>query len=696
MDSNSLIKLNPFITFLKEFIKEKDLTFNGIIDNAYLESYKSSLICKSDLVLRYCFTLLENIIINETHIYTEKYLLNKKTIEKIIEIIEFSIKNQVSFILFRELLFSISKTIECIYKVSELITQIFKFENVNSYDYFCMLLFNKNFDKGLEILRGFDAVCDLPSYEENYTFENFIEDIKNGYKYAPKVNESCYVSVFKSENRNLIPKLINNIKIRKEKYELNYLILLKFAEKENYNNTISNNNISNQTKTSDLINDEFNEKKEKDKLKRKANLPEEKKDIEKGNGQKNFEENKNNIDLQDKLDNNLKKIIIYGEENKEEHTPKTMYDYLKEKYEYYSNKNIPIPILSYILKNNVKIEKEYFQFFQINDQKGELYYDMLEKIIKYFQLNRDYPDKSKYGYFVYKDINSDYYIESIYSTVDPEIIFEYTDRDENYQEDNYKKKAQLAFKCRALSFEYYINKLFIKKYKATEYPRVIFPFRKVERINEVNEIIFSDKNKNEVMEEIDGCYINNYKFEMIGIDIPFKVQSLGKIFSFYFPELKMTKDEFGLYEGIIFDEGDLSILEIKNSFPPDIYVKDDPKDFKNIVNVMLKRMLIYVQLQNEFKVSFRRIRLILFYDVVKCGGYQKDLEEVFINFYKKNNVDYKQKICFQLIYIDSNYYAKSLKTMEDRMDHLEKKVMQLTEEISDLKRKLFKNLKFFC
>ena len=241
MDINFLKQLKPFIAFLKEFIKEKDLAFGGIIDSAYLESYKSSLICKSDLVLQYCFTLLENIIINETHIYTEKYLLDKKTVGKIIEIIEFAIKSQVSFNLFREALFSISKPIECIYKVSELITQIFKFENVNSYDYFCMLLFNKNFDKGLEILRGFDAVCELPSYEKNYTFENFIEDIKRGYNYSAKSNESCYVSVFKSENRNLIPKLINNITIRKEKYELNYQILLKFVEKENYNNTISNN-----------------------------------------------------------------------------------------------------------------------------------------------------------------------------------------------------------------------------------------------------------------------------------------------------------------------------------------------------------------------------------------------------------------------------------------------------------------------
>ena len=173
---------------------------------------------------------------------------------------------------------------------------------------------------------------------------------------------------------------------------------------------------------------------------------------------------------------------------------------------------------------------------------------------------------------------------------------------------------------------------------------MIFPFRQVDKINEDNEIIFSDKKKNEAMEEIDGCYINNYKFEMVGIDIPFKVQSLGKLFSFYCPELKMTKDEFGLYEGIIFDEGDLLFLEIKNSFPPAIYVKDGPKDFKSVVDVMLKRMLIYVQLLNEFEVSFKRIRLILFYDVVKCGGYQKDLEETFINFFTKNNVDYKHII----------------------------------------------------
>ena len=63
-------------------------------------------------------------------------------------------------------------------------------------------------------------------------------------------------------------------------------------------------------------------------------------------------------------------------------------------------------MLSFILKKNTKITKEYFQFFQMND--------LLEKLIKKFQSNKDYLDITKYGYFVYKDINGNY-IESIYS-----------------------------------------------------------------------------------------------------------------------------------------------------------------------------------------------------------------------------------------------------------------------------------------
>ena len=647
--------LKSCIFTLKEFVKKRDLTFNGVINSEYLESYKSTLISESDLLLKYCFTLLQNLILDEEKFYTENCLLNNKTVYILIDLIEFSIKKQTNFNFFLKALCSISKIFKCIYQISELITEIFNIENIKSYDYFCMLLFKKNFENGLEFLKALDIVCDLPSYEKNYTFENFIEDIKNGYKNIDLSNEISYVNAFKSKNKKLIPIYINNIRKKKKNYQLNEDIVKQYVEKQNEKHTES-------------------EKKEKESLKNDIDYSQEKKFIEKENKQKKFDKNDKDFN------------IINENVFQEEPPRKTMHDYLMEKSQYYSGNHTPV--LSFILKNNVKITKEYFQFFQMNDQKAELYYDILEKLIKKFQSNKDYPDISKYGYFLYKDINGDY-IESIYSTVNPELIFEFTDKDENYPEDDYsnpdKKKSHLAFKCRALSFEYYINKLFIKKYKSIEYPRVIFPFRKVKEINKDNEIIFSNEH-NEEMEEIDGCYINNNNFEMIGNDIPFKAQGLGKMLSFYCPELKLNKTELGIYDGIVFNEGDLSILEIKNSFPPANYIKDGPKDFKSVVKIMLKRMLIFVQLLNELGVSFKRIRLILFYDVVKCGGYQKDLEEVFKSFYKNNKIEYKQEICFQLIYIDSNYLAKSLKTMEDKIDYLENKVEGLMEEIIELKK----------
>lgn len=231
MEIKEQFEINTFISILKNYVKRKDKTFQGNIDNDYLQNYKSTLINKTELTLKYCFSLLQNIIIKEKDLYEDNNLLITSTKYKILSLIQRALTESLTFFDFCKNLMSISKEIKCIFKISNLISKIFKIEFLYNYDYLCFFLFEKNFQNGLDLLNGMDKICGLPPFPEEYNFENFLENIKNNYNDYEN-EEECYIKVFKNNDAKLIDEYIHKIKERKGKYEENKDIIIQIEKKE--------------------------------------------------------------------------------------------------------------------------------------------------------------------------------------------------------------------------------------------------------------------------------------------------------------------------------------------------------------------------------------------------------------------------------------------------------------------------------
>ena len=262
--------INSFISSLKNYVKKKDKTFEGKIDSDYLQSYKSSLIKNSELTLKYCFSILQNIIIKENEIYEDKDFLTGDIKFKLLDLIDQTLSDELSFFDFCKKLFLISKEIKCIFKISILITKIFKIEFLYNYDYFCFFIFKNNFKNGLDLLNGMDSICNLPPFQNDYNYKNFIEDIRNKYNNYEN-EEECYIKVFKSmsNDENLINKYIEQIREKKGKYEdnKNFIIELenkKLSKNENFKTTENKIELKNDNK---FIEDE-NEREMKNESKR--------------------------------------------------------------------------------------------------------------------------------------------------------------------------------------------------------------------------------------------------------------------------------------------------------------------------------------------------------------------------------------------------------------------------------------------
>jgi len=82
-------------------------------------------------------------------------------------------------------------------------------------------------------------------------------------------------------------------------------------------------------------------------------------------------------------------------------------------------------------------------------------------------------------------------------------------------------------------------------------------------------------------------------------------------------------------------------------------------------------MITFEQLFKSIGIEYKRIRLILFYDVVKKCNYENHLSKILSDFKRDNkDIDYMDRIYFQVIYMDSSYFANSLKKFEDEIDIL--------------------------
>ena len=94
------------------------------------------------------------------------------------------------------------------------------------------------------------------------------------------------------------------------------------------------------------------------------------------------------------------------------------------------------------------------------------------------------------------------FIEGIFSIIDQSFLFEKITSDYNFPPDDIYSPNEIiannAFKSRALSFEYYINReIIINQLKAKERPRVIFPFINLEKIINLEKSEERDKGNDE-------------------------------------------------------------------------------------------------------------------------------------------------------------------------------------------------------
>ena len=363
---------------------------------------------------------------------------------------------------------------------------------------------------------------------------------------------------------------------------------------------------------------------------------------------------------------------------------KTVKNYLTEEYNKYINNQFKVICLEKVLTENTDFTKNDISyvykmkrnFDPINKINDKILGELLEKL----KLDCPVPDISKYGYFSYLNNNCKE-SEALYSVIDSEIMYYEITKlnkiaDDFYNEDDVKRSLYL--KSRAKSLEYFINKtVFEKKYKTKQLPRIIFPLQWICK----NDGKYEYKKyhyENEL--EIDGCFFVKEQFKLLDGEFPFESQFFKSSFNDIYSEWTDYEN------GATFLEGDVCLLEIKANLPN--YIDTYENSFKGEVNNFLSKMITFEQLFKSIGIEYKRIRLILFYDVVKKCNYQKYLSKILSYFAKKNkDIDYMDKIYFQVIYIDAGYCASSLKKFEDEIDILKYQLNDINKKYEEINKK---------
>ena len=469
-------------------------------------------------------------------------------------------------------------------------------------------------------------------------------------------NDTTFTSNEKKEKpEGIIPNL-RNIKENKNIENNNYNNNLKLKE---LNGADNNNSEINSNKADDSITDNQN--------KRAKNIE----------NSENRSEEKNSKEESTDVTNKMLKDNL-----------NTVRDYLKEKLnEYTTNRYTPLS-LDYILKNNISFSESDVSYVRLLNHKNvefnpdkKLNDKILANLLIKLDLMKSIPDTQQYGYFCYNDGNKT--IEALYSIIDSSILYDDITR-VNKAENFYKIEENIRneyLKSRAKSLEYFINKtVFEKKYENKPFPRIIFPLQRVFENYKFNDESF----KNEI--ELDGCFFIEKNFNLDNNEFPFESQ----YFKPYIYNLgnKEIKDK-DAYE---FLPNDLCLIEIKTHFPSnnkrELYDNPKEKDFKQIINDFLDKMIVFEQLISDMNLKYNRIRLIIFYDVVKKYNYNKELENILTKYKLKEKCpNYYKKIYVQIIYMNANYFAASLKRFEDTIDIVNTKYDEVLKKLDIEKNK---------
>ena len=289
--------------------------------------------------------------------------------------------------------------------------------------------------------------------------------------------------------------------------------------------------------------------------------------------------------------------------------------HLKQMKNLYQQLKIETPNLDYLIKNEGKIEIDYFKYKKNKDSIIDHLYDNLTQLVlnlKYNAINFD--DEEKYGYLAYFDENQNKYIEGIYSIVDTNFLLRKIVDNKNNSGDDFNEsdllKDKNAFKYRALSFEYYINKVILfKKYNIKERARVIYTLKSMLDAKNIENNKKEEENTNDI-EEIDGiifqdsekyidleknCFIVDKSITYVTFTNKDKNKTIVPIIN----EQEMTNERY-----IKIKENSLSFIEIKNQFPikkknENEDLKKQPSTFYTIMKNLIIKAKIFMQIYEQ-------------------------------------------------------------------------------------------------
>jgi hypothetical protein len=681
--------------------------------------------------LKKLLLLFGQVMFRNENDYDKELIVNDKNVtESAIKLINDALSGRVNENDFFSQFINLSKTINFFYRVSELYAKIFLIENAY-HEVFSSLIFKKKYQKDKTDYINSISILISGVNKEKYKYEELLDYINKNYN-NEKDFISEYIKLFLDDKMNYIDKINEKIKINpkdnkldlkkiinKNIKSLNEIDISTINDKPNDNNDLGDNhNLNNDSdnnkdkkNTAENINiiDNLNTINNQN-IKELSSIQESKDNLNNISNSPPYENNNNIIEeivthINNNTMNKYENVDIklteekqLNEEQKEKSTEitekapnselknnlKTVKNYLTEEYNKYINNQFKVICLEKVLTENTDFTKNDISyvykmkrnFDPINKINDKILGELLEKL----KLDCPVPDISKYGYFSYLNNNCKE-SEALYSVIDSEIMYYEITKlnkiaDDFYNEDDVKRSLYL--KSRAKSLEYFINKtVFEKKYKTKQLPRIIFP---LQWINKKDGKYEYKKYHYENELEIDGCFFVKEQFKLLDGEFPFESQFFKSSFNDIYSEWTDYEN------GTTFLEGDVCLLEIKANLPN--YIDTYENSFKGEVNNFLSKMIIFEQLLKSIGIEYKRIRLILFYDVVNKCNYQMYLSKILSNFAKrKKYIDYMDKIYFQVIYMDAGYFASSLKKFEDEIDILKYQLNDINKNYQEINKK---------
>ena len=498
----------------------------------------SAIINDNSPTKKLCLTITREIFEEENNPYY-LFLDDIKISNKLLELLKKGIEGQVNFEEFKNQFFSLSKVFKFIYEISKL------YSGKEEYwgEFINLFLFKKKFKD--EYLNS--KSLNVGKNKIFLSYDYFIEIIKNEYN-DDKEAEEEFKKIFADSNERI--ERIISLKKEPENIEKN-------IEIRNQNNIVNQikDDIANKISTNEngLITKE-SKAEANNKINENQNINNNyshETELHLENKEENIETN-NQISIQD--DTGIEKIIesntVYN------YLKRLQYNYNKYNYEYLYKNNYKsyTPILDKIIK--FKLD---FQYSDVGYYREELFNPkyklndktLLELIDNKLNINKYMRNNNKFGYFLYELDGQ--YIEALYSIIESVNLYNYSQikdlKDYKYPIEFIRS---LNIKSKDLTLEYYINdKIFFKKYKVIQYPRIIFP---LDKFNESEERL-----KKEV--KIEGAFLVDKPFSILDSDFPFIFQQFLK----YSGSNKMFKIDNEDYDisGKSFLKNDLCLLEIK-------------------------------------------------------------------------------------------------------------------------------------